>query len=171
MADASWWIPLLSGAMGAGGALGGTWLTQRSTRRRDAEQWERQRADKLDDARSQLYLDLMEYVRVKQDWVLHMANLGGVRPPSSPPDPDSESRLGARVSLLGDLSVRELWREAMSATLLIEEDARIAAEAEGDDDALVISFEESDVNAAQMALDHLEHRLRRLMNGDRAGRY
>ncbi|MFI7543830.1 hypothetical protein [Actinoplanes sp. NPDC049599] len=111
MADSSWWVPLVSGAMGVAGALGGTWLTQHRSNQRDEQNWQRQRADRLRDTRGQLYLDLMEYLENLFNQLTtdddDVRNLGSI--PEVPP----RERLTVRVDLYGSEVLREAWSEAL----------------------------------------------------------
>jgi hypothetical protein len=97
--------------LGAGGALGGTWLTQRSTHKREREQWRRQRVEKLRDAQAQLYLDLMEFMEDNSP-VWDQSDQDGPEPVR---DLKKEALLTARVHLYADDLIRHEWWAAKVA--------------------------------------------------------
>lgn len=125
MADAQWWVPLVAGAIGAAGGIGGGGLTHLLTRRRDREQWvrqiqrqdaewRRQRLDNLRGLRAELYLHLMEYLQNMDNRLLvELVD----RPDLLDPIPDVEPlpRLTARIGLYADDELELAWSEVLSA--------------------------------------------------------
>jgi hypothetical protein len=163
MTDSSWWVPLASGALGVIGALGGTWLTQASTRRREERQWtrlsrrqddewRRHRADKLRDTRGQLYLDLMEYLENVDDRLYAELNDDHVTEPIS--GVHERGRLNARVELYGTDELRARWAAALIAhgTVVQEWDETGGAQ----------RVSSSTVNLAREQLEEVRNLLRRL---------
>lgn len=171
MADAAWWIPLASGALGVAGALSGTWLTQRNSTaretvqwqrlvRRQDDEWRRQRADKTRDLHFQLYLDIMEYAEDRDRLIVHVEN--GARGQYKPtPDLQSESRLQARVLLYAEEQLRDRWVSAWQAIEAIE---TVVAE----EDGFPSQPDRAELSRARVAIEDLQDELRRLVTAEDA---
>ncbi|MFI6065282.1 hypothetical protein ACIA47_08430 [Micromonospora sp. NPDC051227] len=120
------WVPLASGALGILGALAGTWITQRATRKREDRRWERER--ELDqvrydrerlarqrERRDALYVDLAEYAQ--SEWsTLEAATDEYSDSPVAVPDLQHPDRLTARVSLYATPQVGESWAALVRAS-------------------------------------------------------
>ncbi|MCM0675090.1 hypothetical protein NCC78_10365 [Micromonospora phytophila] len=113
------WVPLASGALGILGALAGTGITQRATRKREDRRWERER--ELDqvrhdrerlarqrERRAALYVDLAEYTQSEQS-TLESATDEYSDSPVDVPDLQHPDRLTARVRLYAAPQVGEGW--------------------------------------------------------------
>jgi len=113
------WVPLASGALGILGALAGTALTQRATRKREDRRWERER--ELDqiryererlvrqrERRATLYVDLAEFTQSEQSLLETVTDEHG-ESRAQIPDLQHPDRLTARVRLHATPQVGESW--------------------------------------------------------------
>lgn len=127
--EASVWIPLASGALGIAGALAGTAITQRATRRREDRRWnrdreldlirhERERAERQRERRMELYVDLAEYVQNERSTLdASTDEYAGRRDQLQ--DLKHPDRLTARVNLYAPVQVREPWAALVRAGELV----------------------------------------------------
>jgi hypothetical protein len=171
VADAAWWISLTSGALGVTGALAGTWLTQRNAAVRDTIQWQRlvrqqddawmrQRAERLQELRFQLYLDLMEYAEDRDRLMVHVWS-GKRGRYTRVPDLQPESRLQARVLLYTEQRLRDLWVSAWQAIEAVEN--IFSPENAGGDGGRMSHPDEAAMSRARDAIEELQDELRRLV--------
>ncbi|MBQ1051675.1 hypothetical protein KBX50_24810 [Micromonospora sp. C51] len=119
------WVPLASGALGILGALAGTGITQRATRKREDRRWERER--ELDqirhdrerlarqrERRAALYVDLAEYTQ-NQESSLEVTTDEYGESRDGMPDLQHPDRLTARVRLYAAPEVGESWAALVQA--------------------------------------------------------
>ncbi|WP_433316728.1 hypothetical protein [Micromonospora chersina] len=113
------WLPLASGALGILGALAGTGITQRATRKREDRRWEREREldrirqeqDRLArqrERRAALYVDLAEYTQSERSMLEAVTDEYASRPVKVP-DLQHPDRLSARVRLYAAPQVDASW--------------------------------------------------------------
>ncbi|MFI7658340.1 hypothetical protein ACIBTW_05565 [Micromonospora parva] len=113
------WVPLASGALGILGALAGTGITQRATRKREDRRWEREREldrvrheqDRLArqrERRAALYVDLAECIQSERSMLEAVTDEYASRPVEVP-DLQHPDRLTARVKLYAAPQVDASW--------------------------------------------------------------
>ncbi|MGW3615293.1 hypothetical protein ACWD6N_36890 [Micromonospora sp. NPDC005163] len=123
------WVPLAAGVLGIVGALAGTAVTQRATRKREDRRWEREREldqvryerDRLArqrERRAALYVDLAEYTQSEQS-ALEAATDEYSERRVQVPDLQHPDRLTARVKLYTTPQVRETWIALVRAMELL----------------------------------------------------
>ncbi|MEU7800585.1 hypothetical protein AB0B10_15060 [Micromonospora arborensis] len=123
--DVSLWVPLASGALGIVGALAGTGITQRATRKREDRRWVREREldrirheqDRLvrqRERRAALYVDLAEYTRNEQSMLASATDEYSSRRVEVP-DLQHPDRLTARVMLYASSEVGGSWAALVRA--------------------------------------------------------
>ncbi|GLZ56581.1 hypothetical protein [Micromonospora sp. NBRC 107095] len=123
------WVPLAAGVLGIVGALAGTAVTQRATRKREDRRWERER--ELDqvryererlarqrERRTALYVDLAEYTQSEQSSLEAVTDEYGERRVQVP-DLQHPDRLTARVKLYATPQVRKSWIALVRAMELV----------------------------------------------------
>jgi hypothetical protein len=128
--DVSLWTPIAAGVLGIAGALAGTAVTQRATRKRedralgrerdlDQVRYDRDQAERLRERRAALYVDLAEYVQSHETGLEAVTDEYGSRQTPTP-DLQHPDRLTARVRLCATPQVRERWMTVVQASKTLE---------------------------------------------------
>ncbi|WJK43303.1 hypothetical protein O7608_13380 [Solwaraspora sp. WMMA2056] len=119
------WIPIFSGMLGILGVLAGTWITQRSTRKREDSRWEREREldrrryererlDRQREIRSTLYLDLAEFAQDQHTRLESVTDEYGSGVGKGP-EVRHPDQLTARVMLHAAPPIAQLWTKLLKS--------------------------------------------------------